>query len=81
MVYQQVPELCTDDNDSSFIKPETITCVPLDRKLIDKDLLTDSEIVWVDDYHEFCWKKLVPLAEKQGKTELIDWLKNQTAKL
>ena len=64
-----------------FLKPETITYVPLDRKLIDKNLLSEDEVKWIDDYHQLCWDKLSPLMEKLGKTELIEWLKEQTAPL
>ncbi len=31
---------------------ETITLAPLDRNLIDKNLLTEAEIQWVNDYHQ-----------------------------
>jgi Xaa-Pro aminopeptidase len=30
---------------------ETLTFVPLDRRLIDKTLLTAEEVAWVDGYH------------------------------
>ena len=81
IVYKEAEQQSDNDSETVFIKPETITCVPLDRKLIDKTLLTADEITWVDEYHKFCWSKLLPLAEEKGKTDLIDWLKSQTAKL
>ena len=30
---------------------ETLTLVPIDRRLIVKDMLTADEIAWIDDYH------------------------------
>jgi len=68
-------------DDKKFLKPETITYVPLDRKLIDKSMLSELEINWINDYHQLCWNKLTPLASQLGKTELIEWLKTQTQPL
>ncbi|XP_063720525.1 xaa-Pro aminopeptidase ApepP-like isoform X2 [Symsagittifera roscoffensis] len=81
MVYRKHVTKYTLHEGKKFLKPETITCVPLCRQLIDKSMLSDKEVNWVNDYHQFCWDKLTPLAEKQGKTELIEWLKKQTQPL
>lgn len=37
---------------------ETLTLAPYDRALIDKKLLTEEEITWVDDYHRNVLKRL-----------------------
>jgi Xaa-Pro aminopeptidase len=34
-----------------FLRFETLTLVPFDRRLIDRDLLTGEEIAWIDAYH------------------------------
>ena len=36
-----------------FIEFETLTMSPIDRRLIDKSMLSEAEIVWVDIYHEW----------------------------
>jgi Xaa-Pro aminopeptidase len=37
---------------------ETLTFAPIDRRLIDKHLLTREELHWVDTYHAEVWSKL-----------------------
>ncbi len=39
---------------------ETVTFAPLDRNLIDLELLTGPEQRWVDAYHAACVEKLGP---------------------
>lgn len=56
---------------------ETLTFVPLDRKLIDKSLLTDSEIAWVDSYHE----KVRALLAPQLQGDDLAWLERETQPL
>ncbi|WP_370336390.1 M24 family metallopeptidase [Parvularcula marina] len=56
---------------------ETITLAPLERELIDADMLTAEERKWVDDYHAEVWAKVGP--ELDG--EVKDWLKARTAAL
>lgn len=34
-----------------FLQFETLTLFPIDKQLIDMDLLTDKEIKWLNDYH------------------------------
>ena len=36
-----------------FIEFETLTMSPIDRRLIDKSMLSEAEIVWVDIYHQW----------------------------
>jgi Xaa-Pro aminopeptidase len=54
---------------------ETITFVPIDRRLIDVALLTLAEIDWINRYHERVREKLLPLVE-HGL-----WLKAATQKI
>ena len=49
---------------------ETITWCPYERALIDRNLLDDGEIAWIDAYHAKVWDKLLPLVEGEAK----DWL-------
>lgn len=54
---------------------ETITWVPIDRRLIDLDLLSPEERHWIDRYHSEIKEKLSP----QG--EAAKWLDQATAPL
>jgi Xaa-Pro aminopeptidase len=56
---------------------ETLTFVPLDRRLIDKALLTQDEINWVDDYHDQVRALLAP--QLQGDD--LTWLEQECAPL
>jgi Xaa-Pro aminopeptidase len=41
-----------------FLEFETLTCIPISIKLVDKTLLTNEEINWLQDYEKFCKKSL-----------------------
>ncbi|WP_372706598.1 aminopeptidase P family protein [Brevundimonas sp.] len=56
---------------------EQLTFAPLDRRLIDSDVLTPDERAYVDAYHAETLAKVGPLLE----AEVLDWLKAQTAPL
>ena len=56
---------------------ETITFAPLEKQLIDHDLLSKEEIKWIDGYHSQVRKHLLPfMSDKQSK-----WLKEETEKI
>ena len=56
---------------------ETLTLVPIDRRLIDLDLMTADEIAWVDAYHANVRDTLMPLVAENTRT----WLSAATAPL
>ncbi|MEM9502153.1 MAG: aminopeptidase P family protein [Pseudomonadota bacterium] len=56
---------------------ETLTFVPLDRKLINKSLLTDGEIEWVDAYHS----RVRALIAPQLSGDDLAWLERETQPL
>jgi len=56
---------------------ETLTFVPLDRKLIDKSLLTSEEIAWVDTYHARVREVLTPRLTGDD----LAWVERETAPL
>jgi len=43
-----------------FLCFKNLTLVPIDKKLINKYLLTDEEKEWLDNYHQEVWKKISP---------------------
>lgn len=43
-----------------FLQFETLTLCPIDTKLVEKSLLTASEIKWLNDYHQRCFDELSP---------------------
>ena len=56
---------------------ETLTFVPLDRRLIDKALLTAEEVAWVDGYHAEVRAVLAPRLAGED----LAWLERETAPL
>ena len=44
---------------------EPITCVPYERAAINKSLLTDEEIAWIDSYHAWVRSELTPLVDEE----------------
>lgn len=56
---------------------ETLTFVPLDRKLIARDLLTAEEIAWVDAYHAKVRDVLAPRLTGED----LAWVERETAPL
>ena len=62
------------DDFGEFLCFETLTLFPYDRTLIDKKLLTNKEIEWINNYHQTVFSKLGPLLS----TKYRDWLKTKT---
>ena len=56
---------------------ETLTLAPIDLILVDKTLLIQSEIDWLNEYHRNVRDNLSPLLDKKTKT----WLKLRTAEI
>ncbi|MDF2367516.1 aminopeptidase P family protein [Sneathiella sp.] len=56
---------------------ETLTFAPIDKALIEKSLLTDAEIAWLNSYHFEVQEKLEP----QVEGETAEWLQQATAPL
>lgn len=53
-----VVEPCADYK--NFLQFKTLTCVPIDKRLIDKTLLSMAEIAWLDSYHQQVKQALLP---------------------
>ena len=72
-----VEERQIEGQEGRYLGFETLTFVPLDRKLIDTSLLTADEIAWVDAYHA----KVRALLAPQLSGEDLAWLERETAAL
>jgi Xaa-Pro aminopeptidase len=76
IVVQDAPALPGGD-DRRQLSFETITFVPLDRRLIRTDLLAPGERAWLDDYHAETFAKLSGRVSPKAR----DWLAAATAPL
>lgn len=54
-----------------YLEFEVLTLAPLDKRLINKYLLSDEEIKWVNSYHSMVFTKLKKYLSKQE----LEWLK------
>ncbi len=70
-----------ESKQSFFLQFLTLTLAPFDRKLIDKSLLTFSEIQWINKYHQEVFKVLSPFFNVTEKKEIFCWLKEKTLEL
>ena len=60
-----------DDGERPMLGFENLTWAPIDRTLVDADLLSDFERNWLNDYHAQVWEKIGPQVEGDVKA----WLK------
>lgn len=67
----------TSDSSNDFFRFETLSLFPIDLQLVDKELLTQVECDWLNDYHEEVYERL----SKHLKEEERKWLKQKCEKL
>ena len=72
-----VEERQIEGQEGRYLGFETLTFVPLDRKLIERDLLTAEEIAWVDGYHAQVRELLSPRLTGED----LVWLERETQPL
>lgn len=64
-----------NSREDGMMQFETVTFAPFDRRLIDKDIMTESELSWLNDYHQKVRSHLHSLL----KGEDLTWLEAATA--
>lgn len=60
-----------------YLKFETITLCPICKKGIIKEMLTEEELQWLNEYHQTVYEKLSPALNTEEKA----WLKEATKEL
>ncbi|ATP39819.1 peptidase M24 [Solibacillus sp. R5-41] len=60
-----------------FMKFETITYCPIDLAGINKDMLTESEKQWLNNYHQEVYSKLAPYLNDEES----EWLREETREI
>tara|TARA_B110000116_G_C16630758_1_gene488199 strand:+ start:92 stop:811 length:720 start_codon:yes stop_codon:yes gene_type:complete len=68
----RIENLVTVKKVKNYYKFKNLTLAPIDKSLIQKELLNNSEIEWLNDYHSkvyYCLKKYM------DKSELVDFKK------
>ena len=59
---------------SSFYTFETLTLCPIDVRLVDRKMLAEDGIGWLNAYHRRVWREISPLLDKDGAS----WLRKAT---
>lgn len=67
------------DNERSFLSFETITMCPIQTKLIDTTLLSDTELDHVNRYHAKVLELVEPLLKEENDQFTFEWLRKETA--
>jgi Xaa-Pro aminopeptidase len=65
------------DDKEGFIANEPLTCVPYEREAIRKELLTEEQLAYVNNYHKWVRETLTPLLDE----ETAAWLAAETAEM
>ena len=69
--------IAVQEREDGMLEFETLTLAPFDLRLVDRPLLTDDELGWLNGYHAKVREKLSPLLEG----EELAWLQQGTAPL
>ena len=60
-----------------FYKFEPLTLCPIDKKAIAIEIMTDEELVWLNEYHQMVYDRLCPFLSEEENV----WLKEATSPL
>jgi Xaa-Pro aminopeptidase len=63
-----------ESSHKGFLQCETLTCVPIDKKLIALQLLSEVEKNWLNQYHAWVYDTLAPLVDETVRV----WLRSAT---
>ena len=72
----QEEEISTD---TKFLKFAKLTLIPIQKNLIDVNMLTTKELDWLDAYHELVFEKISPLLEAESLA--MKWLEKSCDKI
>lgn len=70
--------LINNSKHSNYLEFENITMCPYNKNLMDFNILTQSDIDYINRYHEKVRLKLMPLLLEQNQKFAMDWLLNAT---
>jgi Xaa-Pro aminopeptidase len=68
-----------DANDKKFLKFEKLTLIPIQKNLINVNIMMNEELDWLDSYHGLIMEKVSHLLEP--KSRAMTWLEKSCAKI
>ena len=66
LVVRQAPPLAGADA-REMLSFETLTFVPIDRRLIDVDMLSAGQLAWINAYHAEVLEKIAPRVGRKAR--------------
>lgn len=72
LIYVREMGAITGGDDRDMLGFETLTLVPIDRRMMDISQLSKAEINWLDNYHKRVFETLSPRVDGH----VLDWLKS-----
>ena len=66
-------------NEKKFLSFAKLTMIPIQKNLINVDLMTDEELDWLDSYHEEVLTKISPLLNEGSPA--MKWLQKSCEKI
>ncbi len=76
MVYVAKDKKLSSKSKKPFLKLEQMTYCPYELELIDKNMLSKEELIWINNYHKIVLHKLKKLSKDKV---MIEWLKKACA--
>ena len=68
-------------SDGKFLRFEPLTFVPIQKEFVEKSLLSEEELKWLNDYHTKCLHLVGEELKKANKLDVYKWLVEQTKPL
>ncbi|KAH9634539.1 hypothetical protein HF086_016627, partial [Spodoptera exigua] len=63
---------------NGYLGFQEATLLPYEPKLIDRSMLTEYEILWLNDYNNRIRKEVGPELKSRGLTDVLYWMMNKT---
>jgi Xaa-Pro aminopeptidase len=76
---EEAPDAEPKSTEKKFLKFAKLTMIPIQKNLINLDLMSGEELDWLDEYHEEVWDKVSPLLEKDSPA--MRWLQKSCEKI
>jgi Xaa-Pro aminopeptidase len=66
--------------EKKYLEFYPLTHIPIQKKLIDWELMSQKDVAWLNEYHEQVWAKVAPRisADAEDSEAVLAWLKDAT---
>ena len=78
VVVKELPSTQSTDGAEAMMGFETLNYIPMQAKLINPQLLSETGRRWLNDYHRDCWQKVGPILKERNMDDVCEWLRENT---